>query len=606
MSGARTDMIKMNQSMEELGASRNGTISEEYRLPSFKHSIVRKYLKFTLCFCHIDPFSIYKDNYARLNDTKYWLYLSPTLMLYPGQFERFWHRVETPHTLFVYYVSIKYTLIYIMQILTCIVMHQQQQQQLQQHVSNSGTIEYSSKITSPILIDQKQQVELVLPTKTGRTTLELLDCIGHALAGSLWTITGGSFLILSTLTMCTFYAFVINSRNYKKNPMNSVNIRFILDPAREIRRIDLMIKQQLKEILRENRNNKLVYAQFRQIEAMRPSIFSLDWHHKSCHYLFRSIVWLVPSLFGTEVLSAYLFQQQTKGEWQQSNNCEYNDTFTFRDFISLLELFCARFITSSYIILMFIIVCSDLIFIQSIVRETKSDLKDCLNTITQAVAGIKSSPGYSFNKLQVSSNQTDSTTRNRFSGANNKYSFGTENSKTMHIVEVSLLINYIKLMVTLCEIERSAQSVRKHVESILIIVAIALINLAITIIVDSPGERSIQLAWLVLCWTAINPVLFGCAFVYSQTVRSEKIAWSISAAMRSHQNVALQTSLLRAYSSSDGLIGSLAIRWRRLIESFSLSDRRNSVRPFGMSLTYGQVLRMNFFILSIVSLRQTF
>lgn len=564
-----------------------------------KHSFLIRCLRIMLYICRIDPFAIYKSNYTRLTDVRYRFYLSPTLRLQSDQFDRLWNRLETPFTLLLCYISVKYTFIGILQIASCIIILETPSGQ--QHIKRINNSHSESVYVS--------NIPGTITNHSYKGALETLGAMGSVLSGSLWSLDCIAILIQVTMATSIFYLYMVNPAKFRRNPMDSVNIRFILDPLRESRRIDLVIRRQLEIILHESSMNRLVLGQFNRLSIMRPSTFTYEWYNKSCNYLLLSILFLTPTVVASETFACYRFYLEIKNhncKLLRTDQCNHHDVFTRLDLLRLFELLLARVVTSSNANLVITIICSDLIYMHSMFLGLKRDLNECLASVSRAVTCIKSSPSFYSNKpaANVACSGNLNFAINRGMTDNRTYSFSTENNGKQGSIELILLATYVKAMVIQEETSRCAQLIRKLVETILIVVGMALLNIALTVVINSPGDDLIRLVWLALSWNFVNPILFGCAFVYSHAIESEKIAWSILAELRLYQELAIQTSLLRSYSSSGGLIGVLAVRWRKLVESFSLSDKRNSVCPFGMSLTYGQVLRMNFFVLSAVSLKQ--
>lgn len=578
----------------EKSEERRGNLCDRYGA-GFKQSVVETYLKFMLCLSRVDPFSIYKRQDERSSESKNRYYLSPGLRMGPNYFDRLWNRISAPVSLLMYYMLIKYTIIGMLQVFSCILVRRRN--------SSLRGVESGSNTTFPLELLRAPFLTKRTAELHNQTAIEVLDGLGTLIDGSLWSITSVSFLVQATMAFTLFYLYVVNPQHFEQSSMDSASIRFILDPVREIRRVDLVIKHELEKILIESSNNRLVFAYLSRLKTMRPSTYSSEWHLRGSHYLFSTIVFMVPGIVMIEMFACYLFYRETQNarcKFGQPNQCGFYDIFTLQDSLRLFEVLCGRLACSSNINLIFMIISSDLTYLHSMVTGVKRDLNECLSNISLAITRMRSSPSFSYNRARM----TIFSVGDRRVSDTIRYSFGTEDNSELCSIEASLLVTYIKLMVTQGEIGRTAHFVSKLAETVLVVVAIALGGIAITVLVDSPGDDLIRLIWLVLSWNAVNPVLVGCALVYSHAIDTEKTAWSILAELRSYQDIALQTSQLRSYSSRGGLMEVLAIRWRKLVESFSLSDKRNSVSAFGMSLTYGQVLRMNFFVLSVASLKQ--
>lgn len=86
---------------------------------------------------------------------------------------------------------------------------------------------------------------------------------------------------------------------------------------------------------------------------------------------------------------------------------------------------------------------------------------------------------------------------------------------------------------------------------------------------------------------------------FAHTIQLEKVAWSILAELAIYQDLSQRKEGLKWCKLSER-IEMLAGRWRKLVLSYSLTSRRNASKPLGLSMTYGQMLNIDYLVLSAI------
>lgn len=562
--------------------------------------VLKRFIKSVFFICDLDPFRIYKSNYKHSNDIKYQIYHLPELRLPNDNFDLWRSRFRRPVSCFVCYIASKYLTISFIQIISCIFKRNNDQRTREKrHISAAG-------IT---VIDAGLSYNYQL-------RIEYLEDLGSSITGyRVWSTATSSILIIFTAALVSVYFFIIIPGYYKRQPLDSFVIRFMLDPTREIRRTDLVIKQHLDQILHESSRRFSLPTQYNNVATMRPSTLTLKTYFKLFKYLLVIVALILPSIIQFEVILYYFYYSEMEEMYQfeESGNWSLFE-LTLKDLFTLIELVLVRLSINCFITLLMVLISLHLFSLYDLTRSLKEELQQCLTVLKAAVIRIDSyCPKFWFDLDQIplmydqDSRQTNSTQTiesQLFHSTNYVLYSLFEEDRRERSVEIHLLRAYLKLVVTKSEFNRVTKFLGQFLEFVLVVVTAVLIIVAITFLIDSRGSHWVQVFWMFLAIGGINPLLFGCAFVFTRAIECEKIAWSILAELQVYHDMAPRLSQIKWHTSDNGLFGLLSVRWFRLVGSLSFSDKHNSVRPFGLSLSYEQVLRMNFFLLSIVSLKQ--
>lgn len=549
----------------------------------FIHSSFKKLIEsFLFIFC-LDPFAIYRANNVR---AKFTIYRSQELQLPVVRIRRWQSLVRSSIVIIMYYLTAKYTISGTLLI-----------------VSSLSTKKYRSDLNSSSSAKNISVALDALSNYRKSNMKQAIDLLGNPFS----SMSGTAMMFDICLAGSVFYVYIILPRIYRHVLIDSPHLRFMLNPSHEIRRIDLMIEQYLKQISMESSNNKLVMAQLKQIFTLRPINSTVNWYRR----LYKQAIVMTTSMFMGILISDlfgynYLYQL-LKGNLCKSNNlshCNYSDVFSIQHSIGFLELILGRWAGVVISVFFLVNIAVNLTCQVSMARSVKRELCQCLEVISNVIDRVRNSHSYFVDCKQIQSASYMREMHLQDLHDTPRYASVLEDKGQQLNVELSLLRTFVKVVVTCDEIKKIANNVRQFVESVSILASCVIGAIFVVSLTAGFETKLIPLIWYAIVWIGLNLILIGCAFVHSHSIEPEKIAWSILAELRIYQDLASQIRELSSYQMSSGLLDLLARRWYKLVGGYSLSDRGYSINPYGFRITFRQVIRMNFFVISLVSLRQ--
>lgn len=584
--------------------------------------LLRRSIYFIFFILSFDPFAIYKNTNAR-QGKRYKSYLRKETRIALGRYDRLQERYRRAIVVLMGYLIARYTLLATIQLMIHLGKVGQQQtvgrhsdgnaaslsgQVLMPNktrVSSSGDITTSSAASVPNSVF-KSQFSLFM--------LELSDLMGNPMRDSF----GLSIFIYVILTVGIGYTIGYLPHHYSVKPMDAVNLRFMLDPSREIKRVDRVIYDSLasicasvepfecarastdcqRPVLNElppsshqlylsgslvsrhspswrnhlnqtklvegiERERAFVRRQRDFLMLMRPPIFSKRW----CKELYRISLLLAYFILATAIPYALavvyaLIKSMYESRCASSKKC----TFNAKELLSIFELLLGMgvFLFAIHIQVHTIITNSYTQF--TMARTIKRNLDLCVNELAKCNFEYE-------NGRRIGDNEQD--------GALDSH------------VDNLLFRTLVRLTVSEEELRRNAAFLSEFVSSFL---AVSMACLSIGLIagrldgVDLGNFRSIS---FISVWAATNVLITGCASIFARTLDVEKVAWSILA--QSTLRITLRGS------SESSRIDFIATYWRKLVLSYGLSDFRNSVHPYGMAITYKRVIELNFLVLTLLT-----
>lgn len=533
--------------------------------------ILRKFFNFILLFAQIDPFSIYeKDNFSCARRQQYHIYQSSSLQIKSNRsMEKTKKSLRWLSLILCGYLSFKF-------MCTCLV-----QLALDRRFKNNH-------LGGPIKPEGERRIDELF--------MNFLVQCAYLIGNPLKSMLGISLFIYLSLVVALVYGFVVIPHIQSTEPFDAITLRFMLDPLRELRRIDLVIEEQLIILLNDNprSSNRLVLCQVPFIYTMRPSNYHSSWFYELYRYSTLSII-LGTIAASTTLLSfvpILLYSSAQQGLCKKTifnATCSIRDIwreFSKQDLVALVELYLGMSLAllvffNQIALLAFSLICQ--------LRSTasmKQDLERCLSLIAAHSCSSRGLRRFTF--------------LHRFRGSEVHIANGPSKSDE-HRLGVTLLRTLIRLLVTKGELRRNANFASRLVESFLSSIGVSLV-LALV------GERldDLQIVWLrnviiITLWMASNLVLLVCANAFARILDLQRVSWSILARLEMFYEPA-QSAQASIWSRADSDIGTIISHWRRLVCSGALSDLRNSVRPFNMSITYKRAIRLNFLAISFASL----
>lgn len=576
----------------------NSLDSFERKFPS---ALLKRFIESVLFILDLDPFLIYKGNFKHSNNRRYRIYLSPELQ----QTSNYRDEMRTRFGLAVHVVigllATDYMIISVVQILFSIL--------IQNFELNPTTVKYCINLGTHVSSRNYSTSTTSRRTlsKTYETAFEWVDKYCSVLAGPLWSLTGASILLQSTIAVTLIYGYIVLPKLNKTKPLDNVNLRFILNPAKEIQRIDLKIGELLTTIFRESSRNILVSAKMTQTSALRPPSFSVKRYNCTCLFTWLLIITLFLGIVVYEAASFLTFYYSVKRDRcgiRPLDQCGYSDIFSEADTMFLVLFFTVSRWLANVVILMLIVNIYGNLFGQYLMaKSVKTELMRCLRELSSYITNIECSLD---NQLDRERSFRGTGGIKLFDSTSTHHAYKVQGLKWEREIEESLLTTYIRTIIAGDEIRTAARLVTQHLETFLVLVCISIFLIFMTNKIGGFESRFAPMLLLLLIWLGNNPILIGCAFVFSRTIELEKTAWSILAELGIYNDLIIRATGLQPYYFKGRLIDLLAKRWRKLVQSHSLSNQRNSIRPFGISLNHQHVLQVNFLVITLASLTRFF
>lgn len=555
----------------------------------------RMIMRATLFFCDLDPFLIYKGNYKYATQAKYNFHLRSNLRLKPTYSDKVRGSLRKPIQLILCYLTIKFLAVCVIQTISCILI-----KRLNNH----------NKLSNTFQANQTEIVAMMSTADSYKMSIEQVNELGSILGNPYSILVEASLLFQTTLSIAIFHGFIMIPHNFRIIPMDAPNLRFMLDPLREIRRIDMILEQQIERILIESSNNRLVMAQLRQMPILRPSTLNAEWYNIIYWIMFSfSLGALEGTLLHEFVSYPLMFWYVVKDRCKTANligeRCDISSIFTWQEMIAIIELFIGQLPTIVYWSSLMVIIAVNLVSQVWLALNIEQELTKCL--------GVIRDENIRFRRFHQSSNTTQKTGRlipyqyliTRIASSPRKHlekrkefrSFKGMKNREDDILEI-LLQTYIKLVVSIDEMRRTAFFLKQCFESLIVLVGcLVLVVSLINNITTNFGASLIIMIVLFLTYCVTNLVLFLSAFAFSLTIKQEKIAWSILAELSIYR--ANNYEAINQMGANRILFDLIATKWYRYIQSHNLSDRKNTVLPHGLSISYGTVLTLNFSLLSL-------
>lgn len=405
------------------------------------------------------------------------------------------------------------------------------------------------------------------------------------------------------MTYCIGYLPYLNT----KEPLNSMSLRFMMEPEREVKRIDMVLERKLDQFLSStgvhyanqltafsssktvsfrhpnlvsefemfrSSQRKIVLDQYSCIWKLRPVAYTATWYFALYNFSVPIFVMITIAVIITtanfpQILLSSVLERRCAN--LGASSCELGDVYTWQDWASFMELLTLMLLSAHMVLLMCVSLFTHARGQVLMSKEIKQDLRECVNELQLANESLPSA----------------------------KYTLGSQMDETRHQearVDASSFRTLIKVSVAMQEIKTNIFLITQFLEAL---IAVAGVALAVALIVGGmEGSRVASIRFVVLWWAWFggNSLTLTCAYVFARTIESEKVGWSILA-----QNFLRSRRLNRRLDED-----SIATGWLKLVQSGIFSDTRNSARPYGVSVTFRRVLEINFFIASVISLLRSF
>lgn len=547
-------------------------------------SLIKRVILFDYLLINFDLFAIYKGTYCKRFKNSYKIYLEPELKIKPNNFDKWRRRWSIAVWFLAANFSVRFSSI-------CLI-------QLAKYQATSYVFVESTSATT-------STGELLAVTVDTRLTLALKRYkLYYIFDNILSDIPGMSMAIHLVLLISIAYVVIFMTYHYRIKPMDAIDLRIMMKPQRERTRIDLLIRQQIESHMNqvfapdEIANSKSVQTQRAELSpkclaqrewviaerggragfvfdpALRPVRYSADYPEQAWRAIVRTSinVALTALIFGGFVESYLIgwsldLKCRSKGLNQQ---CSFPADFTWFEIYSLFELLLAM---NTYGLMFSVAAVSILSHLRSqlvIIEEMKSDLNNLLN----ALKLIHCRRYLSFHHIGLM----------------------MEISRHEPHLSDALLKTLIKSRINLGELRAQADFITEQVSSFMIFFGSSLVFSLTLVKMEGPYMEDFRNNLIRFLWIAPNPMLFLCARQYSKASKLQIIGDSILAQLHSADGSSYQTLFGSTFGQD------LLVSWHKFIEFDSLSDLRNSIRPFGLNLSFKQIFQINFYVTSLAAL----
>lgn len=305
----------------------------------------------------------------------------------------------------------------------------------------------------------------------------------------------------------------------------------------------------------------------------------------------------------------------------QPSTCFAESSFTLADWFMFFEINLALWTMGAVVVMQIIMVTTNSLCQIEVIQGLQEDLRFCIRVIeysnhhgenpinvTNDFNKFKS-PRLStasltfFSEYQsrhstiVSAAKDRSTSISTSCTKNNSLLVAYKNvQETKNMVFDTLLLRIlVKLKVCENEFKKNTAFITEIIQSFLCMMGTVIF---VTLLAGRFHGETIGLLKqnaLIFAWVANNILLIIWSHTFARTVKLEKISWSLLA----------QIQVRLKQTNRNCMKDFVSMSWQKEITGGSLSDSRNSVRPFGMSITYERAIEFNFVVVSLASLMRT-
>lgn len=546
-----------------------------------------------LFICDLDVFAIYKGKYKHSARSRYKIYLSPMFHRNATNSDKLRDRLRGPRQLFYLYLSVKYVPLIVIQI----IMH--------------SWLMHLNKLNNLRLNNHLDPQEVSEYIDYYESAIERIRKIENLLGNPFSSRLEFSLVILCSTLMLIIYNLIVTSHINSINPFDAANIRFMLDPETEMRRVDMQIERQIHKFLINRDESKIVLAQLRLIPQIRPATFNAK-HYVQAYNRFwflminLSFAWLFHWLFLGGMLYLTIRDRCRTLMSGLAGVCNIWTLFNWRDWIALFDFTMGQILSNTLWVTYLIMMVFTLLCQLRLVVGLRESLLACLVMIRNENIRQR-------NYRQLSSNNSGGDLASyhcKISSIPNLVklketaSWSASKKACSEVKTIAILLQtYVKLALVVEEIRRNALYLKRGTECLVIVGASIALPICMIVHVGNLTKILTQLSTLMSNYLVANIILTIGARVYFLLCKQERIAFSILAELSVYRHYHKQMNLAEADRI---LFDSVALKWLRYVHNQNLSDRRNTASIFGVIINYGTVLSLNFAFLTLASVITSF
>lgn len=450
-------------------------------------------------------------------------------------------------------------------------------------------------------------IQLILHGSEGSSWIHRLASeAGKTIGNPLSNIFGLSLVSYSICSTSVAYFYIYLPYIYTIRPMDASIIRLIMNPVREIKRIDAVIEEKFIDLLAmidshndtqkgcwlDNDRIRMIPDWFRQDRMRKEHELrnvlmyekDLSWSLRPASFYYKNLKKLylvmicesssfviVSNLFGM-LICPYLLMLSFERrclEKKLSGDCSFMEVYSGADALSLIEV--VALISQS--IFIFNSVAG---YIIKVVAGGVINVNNMRTDFELYLGHLREVNSLLFKRGIL----LDVKTRENLSLS----------------LDVCLIRILVKIDVLLDEIRRNATFIKDSVQCLIVIAGGTIISALLA--AEADGDvRTFRYVLFVIVWVITNVVGLACSYLFAKLINLDKFNWSILAEVMRHDMT----------QTNSFLSSKIRAAWHRFVISNALNDGRNSINPMGFRLDFKKVLELNFMILSFaVLLRQAY
>lgn len=422
-----------------------------------------------------------------------------------------------------------------------------------------------------------------------------------------------SLIVFWGLTIPTYVCIVYVPFYYKHySPIDAAYFRFIISPLRELKRLEILIIENLKSIkmmiknrekfvlelnqdtrvnlltgnhfhgenlpqvedswrfegnrkliqyikLRTEKQSKLLDDYFKSPWLLRPEIYKLESYKKSCFcikigfpfvfILFNSVT--IAFIFS---LLSYNYRERCKLSYLDQNNCSLLEIYSKQDLLVTIEIVLYAMALNSWLMFLTSTLLMEAVIQFEMTKSLRKNLSICIDKLRISNQNFNQPPKIDDNECKL--------------------------FKSM----IELLIEN-----SLFKFESKRRS--RHMSEIISIILIySLLVASISLVVSNltpQGSKTIVIMILTNTLLYSNCLVIVCAVVYANILK-----------LRISQSLLAQIVIRSNWSLRDPLM----IQWRKIVLNQDFQLDHYIIKAFHITLNYRRALQFNFLILTVVSM----
>lgn len=567
----------------------NNRQAEMDQLPKIDQ-FIKNFAQLFLFMYDFDALAIYKGTYTNNRQTRYRFYLRPELRLDSNNFDKYRRRFRYVAVFIYSVIALRFSLASLVQ------MAKYQATTFESLDGRSG----GDKYNHPVI----RETELIKMLKR----YYVYDIFGNILSDFPAIALAMHIALLVSISYTIYYMPL----KFRMKPTDSIDLRMALIPQHERKRIDLQLNENVERLILDmesfHRESaiKTIYK-YRNSEFIQSTRFdqwlwqqpqqTTDTHLKQiidsvplrplqyssgCTRYWRRCRYLLPLISVPIISFVYMTHMTVIGRTLRfrcklkeikANNCNFANAFEYAEIYSNCELIVSTCWLHSILGSLFLAILLHMDSQLSSIREWHQELHNLLATLRH-------------------NNGSHSPDDSDFMGG--EFQADIKEYKLDDI----LLSALAKTNFQLTELRSRTVFISELVSPPFVLFVTGIVLTLVAVKMDGPHIQTLRNSILASLWWALNCTMAICAYQYARIIKLQKICLSIAAQLAHRLARMVDDEIALSRTRLDPLTRG----WLQFIVQDCLVDIRNSVRPFGISLTFGRIIEVNFYVTSLAVL----